>query len=101
MLVSLYMRLTALPTEASLLRPTELGWPPGIQALLFISGLRALFFVIGDIEPCELFGGATECWRCGMLYLGTRVARVAGFGFGFGTSRCCAFSMSLRAFEFR
>jgi len=56
LVVSWYIRLIGLPTEAILLRPRELGWPPGIHALLLISGLRKLLFLVaGEIEPFELF----------------------------------------------
>ena len=48
-----------LPTEASLLRPTEFGWPPGIHARLLISGFKALLFLMGEMEPLEL--SATSC----------------------------------------
>ena len=52
---SVYIKLTCLPTEASLLRPTELGCPPGIHARLLIRGFKALFFLMGDREePLEL-----------------------------------------------
>ena len=52
---SWYYKLICFPTDASLLRPTEFAWPPGIQALLLIRGFRAALDLIGDIDPLELF----------------------------------------------
>ena len=52
---SWYIKFTCFPIEASLLRPTEFAWPPGIQALLLIRGFKAALDLIGDMEPLELF----------------------------------------------
>ena len=102
------MRLIFLPLEAILLRPIELGWPPGIHALLLIKGLSSRLR-IGVIDPRELLAcssilgglGCTECYRFGMRYTGT-LALLTGFGLAFGTSRWCwARSTALRAFVAR
>jgi len=70
---SWYMRLIGLPTEAILFRPREFGWPPGIQARLFISGFRALFFRIGDRDDFEFASIA-------LLTEGLRLLELARFG---------------------
>ena len=76
-IVSWYIKLICFPTEASLFRPIEFACPPGIHVLLLISGIRALFFRIGDSEPRELSTpkvgarGGTDAVRSGMRYVGT------------------------------
>jgi len=65
-----------------------------------MSGFRALFFLIGEMEPFELasincgllFRGCSEPLRSGMRNVGMFYWR---FGDGF-----CAFKIALRAFVF-
>jgi len=92
-----------------LFRPIEFACPPGIHVLLLISGLRALFFRIGDSEPRELSTpkvgarGGTDAVRSGMRYVGTfgtfLTAVLVGLSLTFGLSSCL--SIAFLAFELR
>ena len=103
---SWYIKFICFPIEASLFRPIEFACPPGIHALYVISGLRALYFRIGDSEPRELSTpkvgarGGTDAVRSGIRYVGTFLTAVlAGLVWAFETSSCLR--IAFLAFEFR